>query len=83
MNSSNLTTLNEQLSHRPEPIREKLAGYIADHLDAIEEEMNQEDSFVMTPELRDELVSREAAARANPNEGVSWETLEERLLKSR
>lgn len=84
MNSTNVAQLNEQLSRRPEPLRENLARYIAEHLDEIENVMNgADDPNYLSPELRAELERREAAALANPGEGVSWEDLEARLLKSR
>lgn len=84
MSISNVAALNEQLLRRPEPVRENLARYITEHLDEIEHEMHwAEDPSFLSPQLRAELERREAKAKANPREGVSWEALEERLIKSR
>lgn len=82
MNSTNVAELNEQLLRKPEAVREDLARYITEHLDEIEEEMHwAADPSYLSPELRDELERREVRALANPNEGVSWEELQERLLQ--
>ncbi len=82
MNSTNVAELNEQLLRRPEPLRESLARYITEHLDEIEEEMHwAADPIYLSPDLREELERREARALANPDEGVTWEELQERLLK--
>jgi len=82
MNSPNVAELNEQLLRRPEPLRESLARYITEHLDEIEQEMHwAADPSYLSPELREELERREARALANPDEGVSWEELQDRLLK--
>jgi hypothetical protein len=82
MNSTNVAELNEQLLRRPEPLRESLARYITEHLDEIEEEMHwAADPSYLSPDLREELERREARALANPDEGVTWEELQERLLK--
>lgn len=84
MSATNVAILNELLSRRPEALREDLAGYIVDHLDEIEDEMHwAADPTYLSPELREELELREARAIANPNEGVSWEELQERLIGSR
>ena len=81
MNSNNLATLNERLALRPEPLREKLAGYIAEHLDEIEDEMNWDDE--LSPELKAELDRRLEAYERDPQAGVTWEELNERLANSR
>jgi hypothetical protein len=84
MSATNVTILNELLSRRPEVLRENLAGYIVEHLDEIEDEMQwAADPTYLSPELREELERREARAIANPDEGVSWEELQERLIGSR
>lgn len=84
MSATNVTVLNELLSRRPEALREDLAGYIAKHLDEIEDEMHwAADPTYLSPALREELDRREASAIANPNEGVSWEELQQRLIGSR
>ena len=82
--SSNLATLNEHLSRRPEPVRDKLAGYIAEHLDDLEEEMHwMEEPDRLTDELKAELDRRIQDYERNPEAGVSWEELNERLARSR
>ena len=84
MNSTNVAELNERLLGKPEPLRESLARYITEHLDEIEDEMHwAADPSHLSPELREELERREARALANPDEGVSWQELEERLIGSR
>ena len=84
MCSTNMAELNERLSRRPETVRENLARYIAEHVDEIENEMHwADDQSYLSPELRAELERREAKAKADPPEGVSWQELEERLLSSR
>lgn len=84
MESTSVAQLNEQLLRKPEPLRESLARYITEHLDEIEDEMHlAEDPSRLSPELSEELERREARALANPDEGVSWEDLEERLIGSR
>lgn len=79
MAASNLTILNERLSQRPEPLREDLAGYIVEHLDEIELDMNVSDDG----DLRTELLRREAAAILDPREGKPWADVKERVLSSR
>ena len=84
MSTSNVAELTERLLSKPEPLREDLARYINEHLEEIEIEMHwTEDPSYLSPELRAELEKREAAALVNPDEGVSWKELEERLLRSR
>ena len=84
MNSTNVAELNERLLRKPEALRESLARYIAEHLEEIEEEMHwAAEPTHLSSELREELERREAKALANPNEGVSWQELEERLIGSR
>lgn len=76
--------LHEILSRRPEALREDLAGYIVEHLDEIEDEMHwAADATYLSPALAVELDRREASAIADPNKGVSWEELQERLIGSR
>lgn len=84
MDSPNITTLTEQLFRRPEPVREDLARYITEHLDEIEEEMHSaDDPMYLSDELKKELDRREKEYEKNPEAGITWEELSERLLKSR
>ena len=84
MNTSNVATLNERLLGFPEPLRENLARYINEHLDDIQEDMQwSDDPMYLSEDLREELTQREAAYEQNPEEGVSWDELEKRLLSSR
>lgn len=79
MAATNIAILSERLYERPEPLREELAGYIAEHLDEIEQDMNW---LELSDEIKQELLAREAAAIANPREGSSWEEVKERILNS-
>lgn len=84
MNTSKIVTLNERLLQFPEPLREDLAGYIAEHLNEIEHDMHwSNDPTHLSDDLKAELNRREDAYEENPREGVSWEELESRLLNSR
>lgn len=84
MNSTNVATLNEHLLRRPEPIREDLALYITEHLDEIEEELQcAGNSFELSDELKAELDRRLEAYEQNPDDGVTWDALRDRLLGSR
>lgn len=84
MNTTNVAILNEHLLRRPEPIREDLAQYITEHLDEIEEELNSADTqYEMSDELKAELDRRMVAYESNPEAGVSWDELRDRLLSSR
>lgn len=84
MSSTNVAPLNEQLLRRPEPLREDLARYIAEHLDEIEDEMHGADEpNYLSAELKGELDRRLEANERDPDAGVTWEELEARLLKSR
>ena len=84
MNSTNVAQLNERLLSKPEPLREDLARYIAEHLDEIEEEMHwADDPNYLSAELKAELDSRLEAFERDPDAGVSWPELNERLAKSR
>ncbi len=81
MSSTNVAHLNEQLLRRPEPLRENLARYIAEHLDEIEDEMQgADDPNYLSAELKAELNRRLEAYERDPEAGVTWEELEERLL---
>lgn len=71
--------MSERLYQRPELLRENLAGYIVEHLDEIEQDMNWPD---LSDEMKEELLRREAAAMENPREGSSWEQVKERILNS-
>ena len=84
MSSTNVTELNQRLLSKPEPVRETLARYIAEHLDEIEAEMHwAEDPNYLSPELKAELDRRIEAYEQDPEAGVSWEELNERLANSR
>jgi putative addiction module component (TIGR02574 family) len=84
MNSTNVAHLNERLLSKPEPLREDLARYIAEHLDEIEEEMHwADDPNYLSAELKAELDSRLEAFERDPDAGVTWRELNERLAKSR
>ena len=84
MNSTNVAILNEHLLRRPEPIREDLAQYITEHLDEIEEKLHSTDaSLELSDELKAELDRRLEAYEQNPNDGVTWDELRDRLLASR
>lgn len=84
MDSPNVTTLTEHLLRRPEPVRENLARYITEHLDEIEKEMHwADDPAYISEELKKELERREKDYEKNPDAGVTWKELSERLLKSR
>jgi putative addiction module component (TIGR02574 family) len=81
--SSNVAELTERLLRKPEPLREDLARYIADNLDEIEDEMLLvDDPNHLSPELKGELDRRLEAYHRDPNAGVTWEELNDRLSKS-
>jgi len=70
MRNSNVTILNEKLSDLPDDVREKVARYISEHLEDIQDDLKWEESFRRTSQALTEFAKK---ARIAIQEGKAEE----------
>jgi len=70
MSNTNVTILNEKLSDLPDEVREKVANYISEHLEDIQDDLRWDESFKRTSSKLAEFAQK---ARKEMREGKAEE----------